>query len=145
MDPSSTPYIVHADGWSCFFRNLSSETWAIFPPFHTLVLSNGVCIGSATNNQAEYDAMIGFLADSLDHFILHLHVCLDSLLLVMKLNSVYHVHNPILFKKYLWAKLLMREFESISFNHVPRAHNHYVDTISNNILNWYLSHVSRHP
>ena len=67
MDPSSTPYIGHADGASRFSRNLASLAWAIFTPLHTLVHSNGMCIGSATNNQDEYDVMIGLLIDSLAH------------------------------------------------------------------------------
>ena len=54
-----------------------------------------MCIRVATNNQAEYDAVIGLLVDVLTHRILHLHVRIDSLLLVMQLNGVYHVHNQV--------------------------------------------------
>ena len=110
MDPLSTPYIGHADGASLFSRNLALAAWAIFNPLHTLVLSNGLCIVSTTNNQAEYDAVIGLLFDALAHRILHLHVHLYSLLLVMQLNGVYHVHNQVLFRKYLRVKLLVHEF-----------------------------------
>lgn len=80
--------------------------------------------------------MIGLLFVALDHHILHLHVCLDSLLLVMQLNGIYHVRNAVLFRKYLRVKLLTHEFESFSFNHVPKKNkkNYYVDTIANNIL-----------
>ena len=85
--------------------------------------------------------MIGLLVDALAHHILHIHVHLDSFLLVMQLNGVYHVHNQVLFRKYLRVKLLVREFETITFIHVPRAQNHSVDTITNNILYWHLSHV----
>ena len=81
---------------------------------------NDVCIGIVTNNQAEYDAVRGLLADALSHRILHLHVLLDSLLLVMQLNGVYRVHNPIIFRRYLRVRLLMREFEIITFSHVTR-------------------------
>ena len=81
------------------------------PPLHSLVHSNGIFIRFATNNKAEYDVLIGLLADSLDHRILHLHVCLDSLLVFMQLNDIYHVHNPILFWKYLRVTILMHEFE----------------------------------
>ena len=100
-----------------------------------------MCIGSATNNQAEYDASIGLLVDSLDHHNLHLHVHFDSLFLFMQLNGVYHVHNQVIFRKYLCVKLLVREFETITFSQVPRAQNNYVDTITNNILDWHLSYV----
>ena len=108
---------------------------------HTLVLSNGVCIGTATNNQDEYDAVRGLLADALFHRILHLHVRLDSLLLVRQLNGIYHVHNPVLFRCYLTVKLLICAFETITFNHVPREQNHYVDSIANHVLDWHLSHA----
>lgn len=81
MDPSFTPYIGFADGAICFTRNLALVSWAIFTPFHSLEYSNDVCIGSTTNNQAEYDIVIDLFSNSLDHRILHLHVCLDSLLL----------------------------------------------------------------
>ena len=83
-------------------------------------------------------AVQGLLVDALSHHILHLHVHLDSMLLFLQLNGVYRVHNPILFRRYLQVKLLMREFEIITFIHVPRAQNHYVDSISNNILYWHL-------
>ena len=52
-----TPYIGYVDGASRYSRNLASAGWAIFTPLHSLFLSNGVCIGTATNNQAEYDAV----------------------------------------------------------------------------------------
>lgn len=76
---------------------------------------NDVYIGSSTDNQAKYDVVIGLLANALDHRILYLHVHLDSLLLVMQLNDVYHAHNLVLFRKYLRVKILAREFESITF------------------------------
>ena len=141
MDLPSTPYIDFSDGASHYSKNLASTGWAIFTPLQALVLSNGVCIGTATNNQAEYDAVRGLLANALSHRILHLHVRLDSLLLVMKLNGVYHVHNHILFRRYLRVKLLMCEFEIITFSHVPRAKNHYVDSIANHIMDWHLTHI----
>ena len=141
MDLLSTPYIGFADGASHYSKNLASTRWAIFTPLHSLVLLNGACIGISTNNQAKYDAVRGLLVDSISHRILHLHVHLDSLLLVMQLNGVYHVHNPILFRRYLRVKLLMHEFEIITFSHVPRAQNHYVYNIANNILDWNLAHA----
>ena len=85
--------------------------------------------------------MRGLLVDALSHRILHLHVRLDSLLLVMQLNGVYRVHNPVLFRRYLQVKLLIREFETITFTHVPREQNHYVDSIANHVLDWHLSHA----
>lgn len=87
-DPSSTHYISYVYGANPFTMNLASTTWAIFTLLHSLVHSNDICIGSATNNQDKYDVVIRFLGDVLDRHILHLHACLDSLLLVMQLNEL---------------------------------------------------------
>ena len=141
MDLPSTPYISYADGANRYSQNLALAGWAIFTPFHSFVLLNGVCIGIATNNQVEYDAVWGLLVDALSHRILHLHVRLDSIILFMQLNGVYRVHNPILFRRYLRVKILMHEFQIITFSNVPRAQNHYVDSIANNILYWHLAHA----
>ena len=78
--------------------------------------------------------MRGLLHDTLSDHILHLYVCLYSLIIVLQLNGVYRVHIPILFRRYLRVKLLMREFEIITFIHLARAKNHYVDSIANHIL-----------
>jgi len=141
MDPSSTLYISYVDSVSHFSGNLSLEAWAIFTTFHTLAHANNVCIGSSTNNQAEYDAVIGLIVNSLSHRILHLHVHLDSLLLIMPLNGVYHVHKKVLFRKYLRVKLLVHEFETITFSHVRIAKNKFLATTPNSIMDWHLSHV----
>jgi hypothetical protein len=73
----------------------------MFTPMPTLFHSSGVCVGFSTNNQAEYDVVIGFLANALDHCIHHLHVCLDFQFLIMQLNGVYHVCHPCFLRKYL--------------------------------------------
>jgi len=54
--------------------------------------------------------VIGFLVNALAYHIIHVHVHLDSLVLVMQLNGVYHVHNQVLLTKYLQVKLLVCEY-----------------------------------
>jgi len=82
------------------------------------------------------------LVYSVECFIHHLHVFLDSQILGMQLNDVFHVCNPSIFRKYiLQVKLLVHLFELILFNHVPKRQNNFVDNITNNILDWNLSHA----
>ena len=60
----------------------------------------------------------------------------------MELNGVYHVHNQVLFRKYLQVYLLVHEFETITFSQVLKAQNNNLYTIANRILDWHnLSHV----
>jgi ribonuclease HI len=74
MSKSSLPYIGFADGASRSTRNLASTVWAIYVPTNELVSLRGVCLGRATNNIAEYSAVIELLVDAISLGIHHLVV-----------------------------------------------------------------------
>jgi ribonuclease HI len=140
MPPPSAFHIGYADGASRWTQNLASAAWALYTPSHELLHSSGICLGSATNNQAEYTAVIGLLAEASHHHIHHLSILLDSQLIVLQLNNVYHVRDPCLFRKYLQVRLLSRHFDSITFTHIPRQFNQIADNMANLVLDWHLSH-----
>jgi ribonuclease HI len=100
MLPPPAYHIGYADGASRWTQNLASTAWALYTPSHEMLHSSGICLGPATNNQAEYTVVIGLLADTQHHHIRHLSVFLDSQLVVLQLNNVYHVRDPCLFRKY---------------------------------------------
>jgi ribonuclease HI len=106
--------------------------------------SSGICLGLATNNQAEYTVVISLLTDAQHHHIRHLSIFLDSQLVVLQLNNVYRVRNPCLFRKYLQVRLLSRNFDSITFKHIPRELNQTTDEIANMVLDWHISHQATH-
>jgi ribonuclease HI len=113
-------------------------------PSHEILHSSGICLGSATNNQAEYTVVIGLLADAQHHHILYLSIFLDSQLVVLQLNNVYRVRDPCLFRKYLQVRLLSRHFDSITFTHIPRQMNQIIDNLANIVLDWHISHQATH-
>ena len=80
----------------------------------------GTCLGPASNNIAEYRAVIELLWDALSCGITQLEVCLDSQLVVSQLNRAYQVRNPILLCQFMQIRLLERNFEVIIFNHIPQ-------------------------
>ena len=82
MDPTSDRYIRFVDGASRWSPNLALAAWAIYSPSHELIHIDEICMGSATNNQAEYDGVNGLLDAILQMGIFHLDVFLDSYLLV---------------------------------------------------------------
>ena len=50
--------------------NLASAAWVLYSPAHDLVSLGVVCIGPATNNITEYEAVIGILTkDALGTFM----------------------------------------------------------------------------
>ena len=104
MDPTSNRYIGFTDGASIWYPNLTSAAWVIYSPSHELIHIDGICMGSATNNQDEYDGVNGLLAAALQLGVHHLDVLLDSWLLVSQLNNYYRVCDPCLFRKFLCAK-----------------------------------------
>jgi ribonuclease HI len=134
MPPPSTFHIGYTDKASHWTHNLSSSTWALYNSSHELLRSNGICLGSTTNNQAQYISFIGLLAKASHRRIHHLSVLHDSQLVVLQLNNVYHVHDPCLFRKYLQVRLLSRHFDSITFTHIPRQLNQITNNLANIVL-----------
>lgn len=99
----------------------------------------GKTIGEATNNAAEYQAVLEallFLRNNKDHFKLQKVTCsLDSLLVYSQLVGVYKIkHAPL---KELWIKI--REIEAelgmeITYRHIPREQNTQADFYVNQAL-----------
>ena len=99
MHNSSSYHIGYVDGANRLTQNLASATWALYTPSHVLLHSSGICLGSSTNNQVEYNVVIGILTEVSHCHIPDDRVLLDSQLFIMQLNNVYHIHDPYLFPK----------------------------------------------
>ena len=112
----------------------------MYSPAHDLVSSGVVCIGPATNNISEYEAVIGLLTEAASQDIPDLVVLMDSQLVVFQLNHVYTIRNPILLCLYHRVHLLERSFEVITYRHILRVDNVVVDSLENYILDWYIAH-----
>ena len=82
-------FVGFPDGTSRHTCNLASSAWVIYSPLGQLVASGGTCLGPATNNVAEYMAVIELLWDALSRGITQLEVRLDSQLVVSQLNRAY--------------------------------------------------------
>jgi hypothetical protein len=72
MSEFSLPHIGFVDGTSRSTRNLASAAWAIYTPTSKLIILQGVCLGCATNNIAEYSAVIKLLINAISLGICHL-------------------------------------------------------------------------
>ena len=79
---SSKWFIGFADGASHHTCNLASAASVIYSPSRQLVAFGGACIGPATNNVAEYKAVIEILWDVVSRGITQLEVRLDYQLVV---------------------------------------------------------------
>jgi ribonuclease HI len=97
----------------------------------TLVEEFHESIGTATNNVAEYRALVAALEWAKAHGHRELHLRSDSLLLVQQMRGIYKVKNPGLQPLYAKARLLTLEIGRVTFEHIGRALNTHADRLAN--------------
>ena len=92
------------------------------------------CIGEATNNIAEYSALIYALEESLRLKVERLKVHTDSELLFRQLTGSYKIKNDILKTLFNKVKSFSKSFEGVDIQHVPREQNHEADCLASEAL-----------
>jgi ribonuclease HI len=88
-------------------------------------------IGEATNNQAEYKAVIAALKKAKEAGVEFLDFYLDSELVVKQLNREYRVKDKDLAPLFLQVHNLSMSFKKITFKHVGRELNEEADRLVN--------------
>ncbi len=91
-------------------------------------------IGEATNNQAEYRALIAGLELAKAEQVEELKVFMDSELIVKQMQGEYRVKNPDLKPLFAQALALTNKFTSVSFHHIPREKNKAADKLVNEAI-----------
>lgn len=93
------------------------------------------CLGTMTNNQAEYTALVRALEHAARLGAGHrLLVHSDSELMVKQMNGQYKVKNADLLDLYEQAKELAGQFEGVQLIHVRREQNKRADALCNEAL-----------
>jgi ribonuclease HI len=94
----------------------------------------GEFIGHATNNVAEWKALVAGMAAAVELGVEDLAVRMDSELVVRQLTGVYRVKHPDLIPLHERARGLLRRFKSVDIRHIPRAQNKAADALVNAAL-----------
>jgi ribonuclease HI len=100
----------------------------------TVLEARGETIGVATNNVAEYRALLAGLAKALEVGVDDLEVISDSELLVKQMNGEYRVKNAALIDLSLEAAQLAREIGRVTYSAVRRTENELADSLVNQAL-----------
>jgi len=87
-------------------------------------------IGSATNNIAEYSALIRGLEKARSLGIKRLDVFLDSELIVRQMSGMYKVKNKNLIPLWNQAKDILPAFDKCTITHVRRELNQEADSLA---------------
>lgn len=126
--------IVYADGASRGNPGPSAVAALAYLPSGELLTSASRRIGRATNNIAEYRAVLEGLRLARVLNAGDVTVRLDSELVVKQLNGVYRIKNKVLQSL---AESVIREasrFRRCIYEHIPRSENKAADRLANNAL-----------
>lgn len=91
-------------------------------------------IGDATNNVAEYRAILRGLEEARRAGVTHLECRLDSELVVRQLQQEYRVKDPTLAQLFVRVWNIAQGFRSVRFVTIPRSANRAADRLVNDAL-----------
>jgi ribonuclease HI len=97
----------------------------------TPLVTLGRFIGRATNNVAEYRALITAMEEALKLGAKRILIRGDSELIIKQMRGEYRVKNPDMKALYDEAQALVRDFEQVKIEHNLRHKNELADTLAN--------------
>ncbi len=137
---SSHKFIVETDGGSRGNPGPAAIGVVLKDAEGHLVKSYGEAIGIATNNQAEYQALV-FALQKLKALLggekskrTEINVFMDSELVVRQLSGKYKMEEETLFAPFIKIWNLRLGFKEVKFHHVPREKNREADRLVNEAL-----------
>ena len=138
-DKSITNIIIHTDGGS---RNNPGQAaiGAVISSDKGVLGKYGERLGIATNNEAEYQAVVFALKKTKALFgkqtakKMNVEVKTDSELIAKQLNGQYKVSDPKIQILFLTVWNLKLDFKSVNFVHIPREENKEADSLVNEAL-----------
>ena len=129
---------IFTDGGSRGNPGKAASAFVVYRQNKTVVHQQGKYLGTATNNQAEYSAVVIALEwlQKNSPGNPKVNFFLDSLLVVNQLKGLFKVKEPDLQQKYLLIKKLIADSKltSVNFNHIPRSQNSAADFLVNQTL-----------
>ena len=99
-----------------------------------IVAEGGETVGRATNNQAEYEALLRGLRAARDYGFDSVEVKGDSELIVKQVTGAWNANDPDLREHRVTARELLAEFDEWELDHVPREINERADQLANEAL-----------
>jgi ribonuclease HI len=100
----------------------------------TVLDARGTAIGVATNNVAEYQALVDGLRRAVEIGVDELEVVSDSELMVRQMRGEYRVKNEALRALFLEATALAQEVGNVGYTAVRREANELADRLVNEAL-----------
>ena len=131
---SRTPWQLFTDGASKGNPGPAGAGWVLINDQEAKAVKECRFLGQATNNEAEYQALILGLQKALSCGIQEIRIMMDSELLVRQLNGLYRVKNPRLAIFFHRVQDLLLKFSKYAILHIPREQNREADRMANEAI-----------
>lgn len=128
---------IFTDGGARGNPGLAAGAFVVYDDAGNIREKRGKSLGTKTNNEAEYMAVIEALSYLRNLGDLNeVHFFLDSNLVVNQLNGVFKIKEPRLRELLVQIRQLEGQFSltRISYSYIPRAQNAEADALVNEIL-----------
>lgn len=129
-----TKVIIFTDGGARGNPGPSGIGAVIYDENKNVIAEISEYLGVATNNQAEYKALIAAITKAKSLGASELDCYLDSELVVKQLKREYKVKNKDLAPLFLMIHNLSLNFKKISYTHIPRERNREADRLANEAM-----------
>jgi ribonuclease HI len=134
FDDSSAEATLFADGGSRGNPGPAASGAVLLDSSGELIEEACAYLGVATNNVAEWTALLLGLEAAAKRGIRRLAIRLDSELVVKQLRGEYRVKHADLQPLHRRSMTLLRRFEQVDLRHVPRKQNVLADRLVNRVL-----------
>lgn len=132
--PGSAPLFIHIDGASRGNPGEAGFGIHVEDEAGDSVAELYGYLGQATNNVAEYQALIHALRYALGKGARRIKLFSDSELIVRQVAGAYKVKHPAMRALHGEAMALIARFEQAALSHVPRERNREADRLANRAL-----------
>jgi ribonuclease HI len=125
---------LFTDGASKGNPGLAGAGWILINEQDSILVKDSKFLGEATNNEAEYQALILGLNNAVSCGVQEIRIHMDSELLVRQINGIYRVKNPRLTVFFHQVKELLSKFSKYDIIHIPREKNREADRMANEAI-----------
>lgn len=125
---------MFADGGSRGNPGPAASGAVLFDESGAVIAEVGLYLGIATNNVAEWRALVIGLLRARELEVTEIAIRMDSELVVRQVTGVYRVKHADLIPLASQAKALLRGFGAVDIRHVPRKQNAAADAVVNAVL-----------
>ena len=131
---TSDAITIFSDGGSRGNPGPSAAGFIILNGNQEVIAEGGEYLGITTNNQAEYHGVRIGLEEAQKLGYKKIDFKVDSMLVVNQMKGYYKIKNRELWPIHERIRLLMTNFDRVTFTHVPRQFNQLADGMVNKTL-----------